>query len=81
MKNFQISPAGDVTMKGNMMPLCFNFQGTTDMVLGYDPDRLTKSTYYHHLASGTLGGIVTRATISPFDVVKIRFQVMALGIC
>nr|XP_039256665.1 mitochondrial thiamine pyrophosphate carrier-like [Styela clava] len=47
------------------------------MVLGYDPDTITKSTFIHHIASGTLGGAVTRALISPFDVVKIRFQLQS----
>lgn len=46
-------------------------------MVGYDP-RAEKPAHTPEEAAlaGSAGGMVTRALISPFDVIKIRFQVM-----
>lgn len=50
--------------------------GFRDMV-GYDPGAQGTALSSKEAAlAGSAAGMVTRALISPFDVIKIRFQVM-----
>lgn len=45
--------------------------------MGYDPKAKSGSPAPEEAAlAGSAGGMVTRALISPFDVIKIRFQVI-----
>lgn len=48
-------------------------------MVGYDPGTQGAALSPEEAAlAGSAAGMVTRALISPFDVIKIRFQVFAL---
>lgn len=66
----------DLTLQNVLSSVLTGIGGCGDMV-GYDPGAQGAAPSAEEAAlAGSAAGMVTRALISPLDVLKIRFQVM-----